>query len=149
MASVYAAASWDDHGAFKMPGKEFSREVMANRATLNDVMSHHLGQTLVKIDGEQAGAETYFIATVQYANEAGENEIHHIGGRYVDKLVRESGKWKIKTRLTVRDWSITHPLVKDFMVANNFIPGETNGTDPSFAALGIEHSASRTLSEAI
>jgi hypothetical protein len=148
MGGVYAADSWDDHGLYKGPGKEFSQQVIANRAVRKDVMSHHLGQTLVKVDGDEAGAETYFIATVQYDNEAGENEIHHIGGRYVDSLIREGGKWKIKTRLTVRDWSITHPVVKDFMVANNFIAGQTDGSDPSFAALGVEHSATRKRSAA-
>ena len=63
-----------------------------------------------------------------------------MGGRYVDTLRRVEGKWKIKKRICVRDWSITHPLAEDFMMGGPYVEGERSGADPSFAVLGIRHS---------
>jgi hypothetical protein len=52
-----------------------------------------------------------------------------MGGRYVDELVRESGGWKIEKRLTVRDWSITHPISADWIGGMDFIAGTSAEKD--------------------
>lgn len=140
MGSVYAEKSWDDHGKSKMSGQDFAAAVAAERSGRNDVMSHHLGQSLVRISGDRAGAETYFIATVKVPGKDGKPFLHQLGGRYVDELVRIDGTWKIEKRLTVRDWSITQEVARDFMGTLEFIEGRANGTDPSFAVLGLVHS---------
>src|SRR5258706_11565970 len=89
MASVYREDSWDDHGRRKMPGRRFSIETVAETIETTNVCSHQLGQSLIKLDGDKAGAETYFIATVLYPDR-GEGEIlNQLGGRYVDTLVGE------------------------------------------------------------
>lgn len=140
MAAVYARDSWDDHGLNKMPGQDYSRQAMAHRATIDDSLSHHLGQSLVRIDGDRAGADTYFIATIRRVDDDGIERLHQLGGRYVDHLIREDGRWKIKKRITVRDWSISLPLTEDWIGQRNFVPGERSGADPSFEALGVTHS---------
>lgn len=140
MAGVYAAESWDDHGNKKMPGAEFAAAIMAERAARDDAISHHLGQTQIRLDGDSAGAETYFLATVQVRGRRGDVTIHHMGGRYVDDLVREDGHWRIKRRLTTRDWSYSIPVEEDFIGTLEFIPGQTTGADVSFQALGLKHS---------
>lgn len=146
MGGVYARDSWDDHGSFKMPGREFAAAIMANRQQRKDVMSHQLGQSLVRVDGDEAGAETYFVATVVVDDPEGKAILHQLGGRYVDELTREEGRWKIKKRLTVRDWSTTQRVEKDYMGTLGFTPGRTDGADPSFSVLGIEHSGASTWS---
>ncbi len=141
MASVYAEDSWDDHGLNKMPGQDYSRQAMASRVGIDDLIHHHLGQTLVKVDGDSAGAETYFIATIARP-EAGETvpKYHHMGGRYVDHLVREGGQWRIRKRITIRDWSETVTVTEDWVGQRQFVAGRKDNDDPSFAALGIRHS---------
>jgi hypothetical protein len=140
MAGVYAEDSWDDHGLRKMPGQAYSHEVMKGRAEIDDMISHHLGQTLVRIDGDRAGAETYFVASLRRDDVEGTPMLHQLGGRYVDELIREGGQWKIKKRLTIRDWSITLPIEQDVIAGRQFIAGRADGADPSFAALGVVHS---------
>ncbi len=140
MGSVYAQDSWDDHGAFMMDGKAFSAAVMKDRRERGEMMSHQLGQTLVKVDGDTAGAETYFVATLAFRDAGEGEEVHHLGGRYVDALIRENGQWRIKDRLTVRDWSIGHKVERDYFRDMGFIPGVTNGSDVSFRVLGLVHS---------
>ena len=55
MGSVYAEVSWDDHGMYLGDGKAFADSVMEGRRERGEVMSHHLGQTLVKVDGDEPG----------------------------------------------------------------------------------------------
>jgi hypothetical protein len=139
MAGVYAKDSWDDHGLRKMPGQQYAHEVMQGRAQIRDMISHQLGQTLVKVDGDRAGAETYFVATLR-RDDVQPLMLDQLGGRYVDELVREDGTWKIKKRLTIRDWSITVPIEEDRIGQRQFIEGRADGEDPSFAVLGVVHS---------
>ena len=63
-----------------------------------------------------------------------------MSGRYVDKLVRENGAWKIKNRVCVRDWSVTIPIAADWMKGMDFVQAKRSNEDPSFAALGLQHS---------
>ena len=115
MASVYLEDSWDDHGKRKMPGRRFSIETVDETIATTSVCSHQLGQSLIKVDGDTAGAETYFIATVLYPDR-GEGEIlNQLGGRYVDTMHREAGEWRIKQRLCVREWSISRPIQSDWL----------------------------------
>ncbi len=144
MASVYAEKSWDDHGMRRMDGRAFAVAVQEGRSAGGDVMSHHLNQTLVTVDGDKAGAETYFIAVVGYTDTDGEPVIDQLGGRYVDELAR-GGTWEITRRLTVRDWSVTIPVVKDRMAGMTFLAGQPNQSDPSYAALGTRHSGKPAL----
>ena len=95
MASVYAQNSWDDHGPDKCPGPEFAARTMAAMSGVN-MCSHQLGQALIRVDGDQAGAESYFIATIRRPAPDGGETLNQLGGRYVDTLVREDGQWKIK-----------------------------------------------------
>jgi hypothetical protein len=146
MANVYADDSWDDHGMTQMDGRGFARSAMARRAKRGDKMSHHLNQTLVRIDGDRAGAETYFIAIVGDLDENGQRVIDQLGGRYVDELVRtDTGAWRITKRLTIRDWSVTVPVVQDRMAARAMLEGQPDQSDPSYAALGKRHSAQPPL----
>jgi SnoaL-like domain len=58
MASVYAKESWDDHGPNKCPGPEFAQRIMKLMQMPASIMgSHMLGQSLIKVDGDRAGAE--------------------------------------------------------------------------------------------
>ena len=145
MASVYDDESFDDHGMRRMDGRAFVQASMGSRAVDNNVMSHHLNQTLINVDGDRAGAETYFIAIVGYTDSDGEPVIDQLGGRYVDELVKVGGDWRIKKRLTIRDWSVTVPVVKDRMAGLTLLSGQPNQSDPSYAVLGMRHSGKPEL----
>ena len=149
MASTYAADSWDDHGPRKANGRRFSIETVEESLRTTNLVSHMLGQSLIKVDGDAAGAETYFIATLLYPGKSeGEGErIGQLGGRYVDTLVREDGKWLIQNRICVREWSHSHPVTGDWLATAGFAPQHRDQTDPSYAALGLTHSGNPWLCE--
>jgi SnoaL-like protein len=141
MASIYAKDSWDEHGPNKGPGREFAERVMnamKSGASLGD--SHMLGQTLINVDGDEAGADTYFIATIRKLDADGKEILNQMGGRYVDALVREDGRWKVKKRICVHDWSNSSPVTADWLGKAAYVQGKRSNEDPSYAVLGVEHS---------
>ena len=96
MASVYAEDSWDDHGGVKGPGSEFARSMTANIVARYDCMYHLLGQSLIVVEGDEAGAETYFLAIARTRGDDDSIVCNEIGGRFVDRMVRNGSGWKIK-----------------------------------------------------
>lgn len=150
MAATYAEDSWDDHGTRKMEGRRFSIETVEESLRTTRLVSHLLGQSLIAVDGDTAGAETYFIATLLYAGKgdnAGGETIGQLGGRYVDRLVRERGEWRIKHRVCVREWSHSHPVTGDWLAAAGFTPQHRSQEDVSYAALGRAHAGNPWLHE--
>lgn len=140
-SNVYAKESCDDHGPYTNTGPAFIRGVMERMgagATTAD--THLLGQTQVNINGDQAGAETYFLFFGHKVNEDRSEVLLQLGGRYVDKLIREEGCWKITKRVCIRDWSITSPINEDWLRGVSWINGKRNNDDLSYEVLGIVHS---------
>jgi hypothetical protein len=139
VADVYAEDSWDDHGHMKGPGPDFAKACTKSILTTTDCMYHLIGQTMINVTGDKAGAETYFFA-VSRVQEDGVTLVRQLGGRFVDKLVRQDGRWLIKHRAVVRDWTIALPLEHDWVSATALMPAQRSNADPSFDALGIVHS---------
>jgi hypothetical protein len=150
MASTYASESWDDHGPRKMEGRRFSIETVEESLRTTTLVSHLLGQSLIKVNGDAAGAETYFIAALLYPSKGGGGgeTIGQLGGRYVDTLVRENGKWLIKSRICVREWSHSHAVAGDWLANAGFAAQHRGQADASYAALGLAHSGNPWLHEA-
>jgi ketosteroid isomerase-like protein len=139
MADVYAEDSWDQHGTLNAPGKEFAHEITKRGMESTTTLSHTLGQTLVKVDGDTAGAETYFIVVMNTPQENGGEICHQMGGRYVDKLERIDGRWLIKHRVVVRDWSVSIPVEHNWYAGSGMAEGQRSNADASYAVLGRTH----------
>lgn len=139
MRSVYGDGSWDEHGVYRGPGLEFPDWSNMTLANTGDRVSHLLGQSQIKVSGDQAGVETYFQAAIWGKDDKGEDRVTLMGGRYVDSLLRNSGRWKIDKRICVRDWSITLDVRKDSLRESNFAQGHLSGQDPSYEVLKLIH----------
>jgi hypothetical protein len=139
MASIYAADSWDDHGIVKAPGEEYSRVMCGRVAETTETMTHLLGQSSITIEGDEAGAETYFLAVSREIAPDGAPMCNQLGGRLVDRLVRENGRWKVRHRVAVRDWSVAIPLTHDWESSHTLTPGARSDDDPSYGVLGTRH----------
>lgn len=139
MRSVYLEDSWDDHGVFRAPGPEFVRVMAARLRTRTNSIFHLLGQSLISVMGDSAGAETYFFAVSRDFRDDGVEMCNQLGGRFVDKLRREDGRWLIKERCVVRDWAISLPIEHDWTSQAGLTDGARSNADPSFGVLGIVH----------
>lgn len=140
MASAYLTDSWDNHGSVQASGPEFARVMTQIVLERTDTLHHLLGQSLINVEGDRAGAETYFITVAKETRDDGVVLCNQLGGRFVDTLHREGGHWKIKNRVAVRDWSISLPIASDWAGAVSLTPGQRSNADPSFSVLGIQHS---------
>lgn len=140
MAAVYAEDSFDDHGVYAAPGKEFARIMAAAVAETTESLYHMLGQSQIRVTGDTAGAETYFFAASQTKGEDGKPVVNQLGGRFVDQLRREGERWLLTNRVVVRDWGISMPVTADWTEHAGLKDGQRSTDDPAFAALGILHS---------
>jgi hypothetical protein len=134
-ASVYARDSWDDHGVIRAPGQDFARQMCRMVVETTETLTHMLGQSLITVTGEEAGAETYFMATSHDTGPEGAPMCNHLGGRFIDRLVREDGSWKIRHRTVLRDWSVALPVAHDWELSHTLQHGGRSAADLSYAVL--------------
>jgi ketosteroid isomerase-like protein len=66
--------------------------------------THFMGNQLVEIDGDSAAAETYSLAIHVYDRDGAQQE-YVMGIRYLDRLARVDGKWRIRERSIQNDWT--------------------------------------------
>lgn len=115
------------------------------------VLHHHaLLNHSVDIDGDEAHAETYYQFTARnHPHEAGAGEtVMQAGGRYIDRLERRAGQWRIALRTNVIEWSCLSPAlplpfgeVPD--IAANGISAR-DSSDPSYARPLVNRRAVQT-----
>ena len=140
MASTYWDDSWDDHGVDKAAGPEFARLMTARIKAETTSLSHLLGQSIINVDGDQAGAETWFIANCVGMGVDGAPSNNLLGGRYIDRFERRDNEWRIKHRVVVKDWAGSIPCDPDWSANGGLTPGRRDNADPSQAVLGVIHS---------
>lgn len=68
---------------------------------------HNLLNVSIELDGDTAHTETYYLFVGR--NRDASNWL--AGGRYVDRLERRDGEWKIAVRTNVIEWSGTAPTM--------------------------------------
>jgi uncharacterized protein (TIGR02246 family) len=66
--------------------------------------THFMGNQLVEIDGDTAQSETYSLAIHVYDRDGAQHE-YTMGIRYLDRLVRADGRWRIRERTVQNDWT--------------------------------------------
>src|SRR3546814_8807643 len=70
------------------------------------VLTHHsLLNNTVEIDGDSAHSETYYLFVARNRDES----LWMAGGRYIDRLERRDGEWKIALRTNLIEWSCMPP----------------------------------------
>jgi hypothetical protein len=101
--SAYWPDALDDHHIFcglAHPMCDFFDELIEERY---ESTHHHIANTRIELDGETAHAESYCIA-VATMRETLELEI--MGGRYIRRLEKRGGEWRIAAAVLVVDWTL-------------------------------------------
>jgi ketosteroid isomerase-like protein len=100
--SCYWGDALDSHGPFTGDALEFV-------AWANDLHDsewqghqHHLTACNVELDGDVAHAETYVLGVL---TRKGGRLSDIAGGRYLDRLERRDGEWRIAARKVVVEWA--------------------------------------------
>jgi SnoaL-like domain len=72
------------------------------------IVTHHaLLQTTIDLDGDTAHTETYY----QFVGRNRDESIWIAGGRYVDRLEKRTGEWKIALRTNIIEWCTLPPVL--------------------------------------
>lgn len=100
--SAFHSESLDEHGKFVGTPEEFVDWALGQHSRAHQSHQHCLLNHTCEIEGTTAHAETYFMFVSM--NRAGK-PVTLGGGRYVDRLEKRDGEWRIAARVTLRDWS--------------------------------------------
>lgn len=128
----------DDHGNFR-GDKATALAALAKSAANPDITAsmHHLGNILIDLNGDEADVETYFMAS-QTRVEDGKTWTRVRSGRYLDRFVREDGRWQVIKRVVIDDWSRLDEVItsaREVGPDNNH--GTRDRTDPSYGVTGF------------
>jgi SnoaL-like domain len=92
----------DDHGGALASPQQLAGSIA--HSPVSRPYTHFVGNQLIEVDGDAARAETYFIS-FQHREQDGRPVTRTRAGRYVDRLERRAGRWKIVRRTVVDDWN--------------------------------------------
>lgn len=129
VVGCYYADANDHHGPFRGSPEEFV--AWANELHEADwsVHHHHLTTHTAEIDGDVAHAETYCIGT--FLRKDG-SAVDMAGGRYIDRLERRDGEWRIAARTVVIEWACAADGLGSKFSAEAFPDGSWDRDDPSY-----------------
>jgi hypothetical protein len=96
--------------------------------TLNH--SHQVCNSIIALDGDHAGSETYFHSATRLMQDSKVMQIR-VWGRYLDNWSRRNGQWRIDNRLTLFDFDEVREVTE--MVRRE--DGSRDRHDPSYAVL--------------
>ncbi len=114
LAQVFAPDARIDYGDGPKPPAETIAGLMAGLGAMT-LTHHNIGNLICEVDGDRARCETYCVALhILPGAEAKQGEQLPmtemvVGGRYLDKFVKQGGEWRIAERLYIMDWNRQGP----------------------------------------
>ena len=102
LASLFHPGAVDDHGVYNGPAAGFV-EFMRRGGKPGVHWTHHNGTRIVEIEGDVADCETYTIAMCRMGapGEPGHDREIFLRVRYLDRVEKRDGLWKIAHRRVV------------------------------------------------
>jgi 3-phenylpropionate/cinnamic acid dioxygenase small subunit len=127
-ASAYHEDAIDHHGEFLGRRDEFVPWGLALLASEWDAHTHFITNVRIEIDGDTAHSECY----VLFAQRRRDRPTLDIGGgRYIDRLERRAGEWRIAARELVIDWT-GEAATTSFGGTETYPAGRWDTDDPSY-----------------
>lgn len=133
--SCYHPDATDDHGSYKGNIDGFMDWVAVALAKFEST-THFTGNQLVEVRGDCAWAEHY--ARIYHRRAARDNipaEDLIVNVRYIDRMERRDGEWRIAARVIVADSNRLDPVSQTWLNAP-LTPSKRDKTDYSYRGLG-------------
>ena len=99
--SAYHPDAIDDHGFFVGGPEDFWTWVNRYHTNAQSAHQHLITNHWCELDGDTAHAETYWLFAAMDAKDA---SLAIGGGRYIDRLEKRDGEWRIAARKCVAEW---------------------------------------------
>jgi SnoaL-like domain len=104
--SVFLPEATDHHGHYNGPALRFAESVVARGDKIGvPGNQHHITNMNIKVSGDRAQAESYFLAFQHEKNDGTGIGLAIMAGRYLDVFERRDGAWGILRREVVSDWT--------------------------------------------
>lgn len=107
LAAAFTPEAMIDYGDGARPVADVIPGLMAGLGAMR-LTQHNISNTVMRLAGDTARAETNCVALHIIPGPEGEAEVT-VGGRYLDRLTKREGRWLIAERLYVMDWNRTAP----------------------------------------
>jgi SnoaL-like domain len=116
LESVYHPDATDNHGQFVGKASDFIRWALEGlKRDLNT--KHYVTNELIDLSDDIAYVESYVLAVHHRTSKEGGLVNLVAAARYIDRLEKRSGAWKIADRKVVADWARIDPIEKSFPIA--------------------------------
>jgi hypothetical protein len=132
MASCYFDDGVDEHGYAINTGPEYATWANLQHAASSASHLHNITTHLCEIDGDVANCESYVMVVLLSPDQ---KTTSIMNGRYIDRLERREGQWRIVVRRTTVDAVCTgdasmlsHPFFKQ----QGYVSGQRDRTDISY-----------------
>jgi hypothetical protein len=117
ITAAYHDDGFDEHGNAVNPGPEYAEWINPVHAAGSQNHLHNITTHTCEIDGDAAHAESYVLVTLLDHN--GETA-RFINGRYIDRLEKRDGVWRIAVRRSTVEVMISadssgllHPMFRE------------------------------------
>jgi hypothetical protein len=127
--SAYHPDGIDEHGPYLGYRDEFCQWGLDLLASEWDIHSHFQTNIRIEIDGDTAHSETYCLFCQRRRD--GEKHLEFGGARYIDRLERRDGEWRIVARELVNEW-LGQMRRGVFAGADRYTSGRWDREDPSY-----------------
>ena len=147
--SAYWPDAHEDHAWYQGNAHAFIDETVPMLLETMDEAWHQIGNMMIHVEGERARAQTYYFGYCRLkGDDAGPRDLF-AGGRYVDRLEKRRGEWRIAERFTKSDWSRRFPDSADWDAPslNGHVPsyGMRSADDPVRRCFGDRLGARSTF----
>jgi len=132
IASCFHPDAVDDHGSWIRRGSEVA-EYITQRLRPGDASAmHFLGNVRAEVAGDSAIAESYLLAFRAFRRDD-KPYTRTRALRFVDRLERRQGEWRIIERVAVDDWNRVDEVAEEQEEARDFRYGSKSRADPVYA----------------
>jgi hypothetical protein len=143
--SAYHTDAFDDHGNYKGGIDGFIESLIRRHQTIEQSMHVVSNMTIAFASADTALVETYFITHQRISAEAGDARLGYLRGqpigpdqavetevvgRYVDRMARRDGAWRIQRRTVVFEVSRGQPAPAGGGLQSHWALSRRDGNDP-------------------
>jgi hypothetical protein len=131
ITSCYWEDAIDEHGDAVNPASKYAAWINDEHAKASRLHTHNLSTHNCQIEGDVAHCETYvMVASLDHDGKT----CQLVSGRYVDRLERRKGEWKIALRRFIVDVAIAgEPSMLKYLGETGYTHGSWNKHDTSYA----------------
>jgi SnoaL-like domain len=133
IGSAYHSDAFDDHGGATFFGKDIGPGVLKLVSRARCSMNHVTNQVIQFHDPDHAGSESYFTVWHSIVHE-GQDRIVRASGRYLDRMERRGGEWRIAHRQVIVEIAGLLPPAAGVTPSRPGL-GCRDRTDPSYEVL--------------